>query len=147
MHCFQRSHPTVTSSISARPLEGTLMSSGSTLSRAALRVVPLIRGLPHPTSYLCHRRMGVQQGRDHLIDPRSHRRGIIDRGIISARGRTNETVTNSGRLKISSELIDAELPPRSSALSFVDGRFNKHYNNIWFYICLFQTQIWFEYKL
>src|SRR6218665_1094218 len=100
------------------------MSSGSTLSRAALRVVPLIRGPPHPTSYLCHRRMGVQQGHDHLIEARSHRRGIIDRGIISARGRTNETVTNSGGLKISSELIDVKLPPRSSALSFVDGRFN-----------------------
>src|SRR6218665_1840316 len=34
MHCFQCSHPTVTGSISARPFEATLMSSGSTLSRA-----------------------------------------------------------------------------------------------------------------
>src|SRR6218665_3114627 len=39
MHCFQCSHPTVTISISARPLEATLMSSGSMLSRSALRVV------------------------------------------------------------------------------------------------------------
>src|SRR6218665_2963287 len=110
MHCFQCSHPTVTSSIIARPLEATLMSSGSTLSRAALLVVPLIRGPPHPTSYLGHRRMGVKQGRDHLIKARNHRSSIFARGIISARGRTNETVTNSGGLKISSELVDVELP-------------------------------------
>src|SRR6218665_3222712 len=57
MHCFQCSHPTVTSGISARPLEATLMSSGSTLSRAALRVIPPIGGPSHPTSYLGHRRM------------------------------------------------------------------------------------------
>src|SRR6218665_1345624 len=68
--------------------------------------------------------MGVQQGRDHLIEARSHRRSIITRGIISARGRTNETVTNSRGLKVSSKLIDVKLPPRSSGLSFVDGRFN-----------------------
>jgi len=65
-----------------------------------------------PERYLGHGRMGIQQGRDHLIEARNHRR------------RTNETVTNSGGLKISSKLIDVKLPPRSSALSFVDGRFN-----------------------
>src|SRR6218665_1451488 len=107
MHCFQCSHPTVTSGISARPLEATLMSSGSTLSRAALRVVglPPIGRPSHPTSYLGHRRMGVKQGRDHVIEARSHHRSIVTQGIILAQCRTDEAVAETGRLKISSKLI------------------------------------------
>src|SRR6218665_2928451 len=97
VHCFQCSHPTVTSSISARPFEATLVvSSGSTLSREALRIVPLIRGPPHPTSYLGHRRMGVKQGRDNLIESRSHHRSIVPQGIILAQCRTDEAVAETG---------------------------------------------------
>src|SRR6218665_2617538 len=101
MHCFQCSHPTVTIGISARPLEATLMSSGSTLSRAALRAALRVIGGPsHPTRYLGHRRMGVKQGRDHLIEARSHHRSIVTQGIIFAHCRTDEALAETGRLKI-----------------------------------------------
>src|SRR6218665_1887626 len=116
MHCFQCSHPTVTGSISARPLEATLMSSGSTLSRAALRVVPPIGGPSHPTSYLGHRRMNVKQGRDHLIEARSHQRSVVTQGIIFTQRRIDEAVAETGRLEISSKLINVELSPRPSSL-------------------------------
>src|SRR6218665_1902511 len=124
MHCFQCAHPTVTSGISARPLEATLMSSGSTLSRAALRVVTPIGGPSHPTSYLGHRRMGVKQGRDHVIEARSHHRSIVTQGIIFAQCRTDEAVAETERLKISSKLINVELSPGPSSLCSVDGHFN-----------------------
>src|SRR6218665_1301825 len=68
--------------------------------------------------------MGVKQGRDHLIEARSHHRSIVAQGIIFAQCRIDEAVAETGRLKISSELINVKLSPGPLSLCSVDGHFN-----------------------
>src|SRR6218665_2669071 len=68
--------------------------------------------------------MDVKQGRDHLIEPRSHHRSVVTQGIIITQRRIDEAVAETGQLEISSKLINVELSPRPSSLCSVDGRFN-----------------------
>src|SRR6218665_961333 len=108
------------------------------LSRAASvrdllkrRSCPLARRLAerhsesyHPPEDRRTRRMGVKQGRDHVIEARSHHRSIVTQGIFFAQCRTDEAVAETGRLKISSKLFNVELSPGPSSLCSVDGHFN-----------------------
>src|SRR5688572_10028899 len=116
MHGFQRSHPTVTIGTRARPLELTLKPSGVTLRRATIRVIPLVGRASNPTGYFSHRRMDVEQGRNHFIEAHSHRVDAITRQGASG------AVTEARGLEIGPEPIYIEVLPGSATLCSVDGR-------------------------
>src|SRR5688572_19195310 len=116
MHGFQRSHPTVTISTRARPLELTLKPPGATLRRTTIRVVPLVGRASNPTGDFSHRSVDVEQGRNHLVEAQGHR---VD--AIARRGASG-AVTEARGFEIGPESIYIEVPPGSATLCSVDGR-------------------------